>query len=393
MKKCIAIVVFIALLSTNKSAAQQPATLYFFGNAIQVPQPPVVLPFSNLSAKQVQAFVQSIDANAMQPYLQALQQYKSAHQVDDWLYYQLIRHVAQFISPKADNYNRYTMYKWWLLVHSGYDARLYVSGNFLLFYVQSNEAVYNIPYRLQNGLQYVCLNYHDYDAIDFNRHVFEEIELPVTTGTQPFSYKVNHMPSFQSGEYKHSEVRYEDGDNIYTFRVKLNPQVKNLFTNYPVVDYSLQFNIPLSQPVYQSLIPELTKHVRQLSEKEGIDFLMRFTRYAFLFKPDTEVFGAEKRLSPEQTLLYEYSDCEDRAALFYYLVKELYNLPMLILVYPQHVNVAVQFKKAYGQTVEYNGLRYTICEPSPQRYDLRIGEVLPELKKQSYQVAYAYHPN
>jgi hypothetical protein len=111
-----------------------------------------------------------------------------------------------------------------------------------------------------------------------------------------------------------------------------------------------------------------------------------------LFKPDTEVFGAEKRLTPEQTLLYDYSDCEDRAALFFFLVKEIYNLPMLVLTYPKHVTVAVQFDKPYGKTIEYNGSLYSVCEPSPQKIDLRVGQSIPELRKQPYQVAYAYQP-
>ncbi|MEI9809950.1 MAG: hypothetical protein WDO16_19945 [Bacteroidota bacterium] len=45
--------------------------------------------------------------------------------------------------------------------------------------------------------------------------------------------------------------------------------------------------------------------MKGLSEKNGVDYLMRFTRYAFLFETDSAVFGGEKRLTPEHTLLYE----------------------------------------------------------------------------------------
>jgi hypothetical protein len=300
--------------------------------------------------------------------------------------------VAQQLSPKAENYYRYTLYKWWLLVHAGFDARLTYSGKYLLLYVQSNETIYNIPYRMQQGKQYVCLNYHDYGAIDFTANRFEEIPLPVPSEAKPFSYKVIRLPQFDAAAYTERKVAYEDGQNYYQFRIKVNPQIKTLFTNYPVVDYSLYFNIPLSEPTYQSLIPSLKKQVRGLKPKEGIDFLMRFTRYAFLFKPDTEVFGGEKRMSPEQTLLSEFSDCEDRAALFFFLVKEIYNLPMLVITFPRHVTVAVQFDKAYGKTVEYNGMKYSVCEPSPQRMDLSVGQMLPELQNQAYEIAYAYQP-
>src|SRR5690606_36171241 len=97
----------------------------------------------------------------------------------------------------------------------------------------------------------------------------------------------------------------------------------------------------LSRETYNSLIPALKKTVKKMKPRNGVDYLMRFTRYAFLFAPDTEKFGNEKRLSPEQTLLYEESDCEDRAALFFYLVKEIYDLPMIVLAFPSHVTIAV----------------------------------------------------
>jgi hypothetical protein len=120
---------------------------------------------------------------------------------------------------------------------------------------------------------------------------------------------------------------------------------------------------------------------------------MHFTRYAFLFKPDEEVFGQEKRLTPEQTLLYDNSDCEDRAGLFFYLVKEIYNLPMIVLEFPKHVTIAVDFGKSYGNTIVYNGITYSICEPSSQRTDLRIGELPPSLRHSSFDILYVYKPN
>jgi hypothetical protein len=129
-----------------------------------------------------------------------------------------------------------------------------------------------------------------------------------------------------------------------------------------------------------------------MNQKNGVDYLMRFTRYAFSYEKDTENFGAEKRLSPEQTLLYDNSDCDDRAGLFFYLVKEFYNLPMIVLSYPQHITIAVKFDKPIGDVIIYKGNDYSVCEPTPQKEDLRIGESLPNLRKAPYDVVYSYNP-
>lgn len=381
----------VALLQ-NTRAQTDSGAVDFFGVSMPLPAYKAAAYKGPLTEASVQDYLQAIDAVALKPFLLALTDYKARFHPDDWLYYQLVRKMAQQISPKGENYYQYTFYKWWFLVQSGYDARLAVAGNYLLFYVQCDESIYNIPSKTIDGRQYVCLNYHDYGSIDFQHYRFANVTPFVAAGARPFSYKVSSLPDFSPDAYTEKEVLFSDGLREYAFRLKLNPQVKTLFTNYPAVDYDLQFNMPLSKATYESLIPSLKKHVNGLKPKDGVEFLMRFTRYAFLFKPDTEVFGTEKRLSPEQTLLYEYSDCEDRAALFFFLVKELYNLPMLVLTYPEHVTVAVQFDKAYGKTIQYNGKQYTVCEPSPQGVDLRIGQMLPGLSKKAYQIAYAYQP-
>ena len=345
-----------------------------------------------LSDQTIQAFYKKVSDSHFEEVVNSLVHYRQQYKLDDWLFYQLIRKTAQSISPKADNYHRYTLYKWFFLCKSGYDAILTTKSDRVIFYVQSDEPIYNIPCRVENGKQYVCLNYHDYGYIDFAKNTFSEVKIPVPEATNAFSYKVTRLPNFNAQDYQEKDIQFTYNENEYHFKVKLNPQVKTIFANYPVVDYGTYFNIPLSEATYGSLIPSLKEKMKRLSVKEGVDYLMHFTRYAFLFKPDEEAFGQEKRLSPEQTLLYENSDCEDRAGLFFYLVKEIYDLPMIVVEYPKHVTIAVKFDKPYGNTITYNGIKYSICEPSSQREDLRIGEMLPSLRHVSFDVPYAYTP-
>jgi hypothetical protein len=362
---------------------------------------PVDLPFNeasfvnyndSMSDESIQAFYEKMNKSHFEPVIQALLDFKEKNKPDDWLYYQLIRKTAQSISPKADNYPRYTLYKWYFLCKTGYDAIVTIRDGKILFYVQSDDAIYNIPYRVKNGKQYVCLNYHDYGYVDFTKGSFEEIIIPVPEAKNAFSYKVTRLPNFNPTDYQDRDIQFTYNENEYHFRVKLNPQVKSIFANYPVVDYSTYFNIPLTSVTYGSLIPSLKEKIKGMKVKDGVDYLMHFTRYAFLFKPDEEVFGQEKRLSPEQTLLYDNSDCEDRAGLFFYLVKEIYNLPMIVLEYPKHVTIAVKFDKVYGNAIVYNGIRYSVCEPSSQKDDLRIGKLPSYLRHSSFEVPYVYNP-
>ncbi|MEO8404501.1 MAG: hypothetical protein ABI480_07905 [Chitinophagaceae bacterium] len=391
------VIALFTITSPVSAQSQAPSTIHFdfYGDSISLSYDPSarIEWKSALSDSSVRSFFDAMGRTDYEPMVTSLLGYKERYKLDDWLYYQLIRRTAQAISPKADNYIRYTLYKWFLLMKSGYDATVSVSNDKILFYVQSDEVIYDIPYHIKDGKQYVCLNYHDYGSIDFDKVHFTEVAEPVAGSRKGFSYKITQLPNFKASDYQEKDLQFNVYQNEYHFKVKLNPQVQTIFANYPVVDYASYFNIPLSQETYSSLIPILKKNIKGMTVRNGVDYLMRFTRYAFLFEPDSLNFGKEKRLTPEQTLLFEHSDCEDRAALFFYLVKEIYNLPMIVLSYPKHITMAVQFDQPVGTPIIYNGAKYSVCEPTPQKEDLQMGQTIPELRKKAFEVVYAYTPS
>ncbi len=396
-KATILLFIIAALFATENTYCQVDSRLNvsFCGNLIRLKfDPSIDVKFDNsLSEQSIEGFYSILNKSNYQPLIQTLIAYKEKHGLNDWLYYQLIRRTAQQISPKAANYYRYTLYKWFLLTKSGYNASLAIGKDRLLFYVQSDDNIYDIPLYNRDGKQYVCLNYHDYGFIDFEKDKIYETYIDVPEAQKAFSYKVTQMPAFAGEVYREKEFFFAYGQKIRHYKLALNEQVQTMFTNYPEVDFENYFNIPMSDKTYSSLIPALKSDLKKRNQKQGIEYLMQFTRKAFLYANDQKNFGKEKRLSPEQTLLYQYSDCDDRAGLFFYLVKEIYNLPMIVLVYPGHVTIGVKLDKPVGDPIVYKGKQYSICEPTPQAKDLKVGQLARSIKKTPYDVAYAYDPH
>ncbi|MDQ8054603.1 MAG: hypothetical protein REI78_16355 [Pedobacter sp.] len=346
----------------------------------------------SLSQQSIQYFYQKLASANDQSIVQSLIAYKTRHQLNDWLYYQLIRKTAEAISPKKANYNRYTLYKWFFMSKSGYDARLAIGNNQLIFYVRTSEEITDIPYFMVDDHKYMCLNYHDYGKL-FNRdRPYVPIALHIPEAREQFSYKVTKMPDFKPEAYHDKHVAFNFNHKAYHFNIKVADEVSNIFANYPVVGFEDYFNIPMSRETYNSLIPALKENVKMMPVKKGVDYLMQFTRYAFIYEDDETYFGQEKRFSPEQTLLNNQSDCDDRAALFFYLVKEIYNLPMIAVLYPTHITMAVQFDKPVGKPITYNGKQYTVYEPTPQKENLKLGDLATHLRTQKFEVVYAYNP-
>ena len=85
------------------------------------------------SSASVHQFYDRISASNYKELVSVIKSYQDQHHLNDWIYYQLIRKVAEQISPKADNYFRYTLYKWFLLNKCGYDARLAVGNEQVIF--------------------------------------------------------------------------------------------------------------------------------------------------------------------------------------------------------------------------------------------------------------------
>ena len=178
---------------------------------------------SPLTENSIQNFYEKLNSTDHQQLVNELLFYQDKERLDDWLFYQLIRKAAQQISPKAENYFSYTIYKWFLLSKSGYDALIRISADKMLFYVQCDELIYNIPYLFQNNKQYVCLNYHDYgNNIDFGKDHFSNVNISQPEQKKAFTYKVNHLPDIRSDNYIEKNIEFNYSMKQYHFNIKLN---------------------------------------------------------------------------------------------------------------------------------------------------------------------------
>lgn len=397
MFKLFTFIVFLTITIPSKAEGDRGVIdslgIEFLGTNSIIPSPGKPAHFKGLIQEdQIVEYAKQMDTERMKSIASCLQQIREKQSINDWLFYQLIRRTAEHCISKKEDYVGYTVYKWYLLKSCGYEPLLSISADKILLYVKSNDAIYNMPLKYLNNKQYVCLNYHDYNfdiALDKEKFtnlidIFQEGEI--------FSFNINEIPSISKEAYENRRIHFNYKQKEEQIDLLVNPELSNYFKNYPVTDYQNQFNIPLSKLTYQSLISSIRQKVNKLSVNDGVEYLLYFTRNGFEFENDTNVFGREKRLSPEETLLSATSDCEDRSALLYFLIKEIYNLPMIVISYPSHIAIAVKLEKPVKRQIIYNGESYTVCEPTPQKKELRLGEQSLAISKQPYEIAFTYHP-
>lgn len=153
----------------------------------------------------------------------------------------------------------------------------------------------------------------------------------------------------------------------------------NFYKEYPQCDYSVYFNAPVNSGVESRLISSLSPLLRGKSEADAANILINFVQTAFQYQTDDRQFGYEKPFFVEELFYYPYSDCEDRAILFSYLVRKLLGLDVVLLDYPEHIATAVRFNgDVGGDYLMVNGRKYTVCDPT--YIGASIGMTMPKFK-------------
>ena len=68
----------------------------------------------------------------------------------------------------------------------------------------------------------------------------------------------------------------------------------------------------------------------------------------------------------EESWQYPYSDCEDHAVNFTHMVRDILGLDACLVYYPGHLSscVALTEGDVQGDYIDYNGIRYTVCDPT-----------------------------
>jgi hypothetical protein len=80
----------------------------------------------SVTEEAISQFYAEANSTLYRPIINHLIYYKQAKQLDDWFFYQLVRKTAQQICPKQENFELYTLYKWFATINysSTYEARI-----------------------------------------------------------------------------------------------------------------------------------------------------------------------------------------------------------------------------------------------------------------------------
>lgn len=149
----------------------------------------------------------------------------------------------------------------------------------------------------------------------------------------------------------------------------------------PMTVFPIYFASPISIEAQKAFNEKFNEIRQQYSTVQFIDIILNFVQTAFDYKTDDQQFGYEKYFYPEEVIAYPYSDCEDRSALFAWLVTTYTDANVIGLQYEGHLATAVCFGDntgISGDAFAYAGKKYYVCDPT--YVNATIGMTMPQFK-------------
>ena len=305
----------------------------------------------------------------------------------DWAYYKMLQAMTETIFGKGTNESLFLQGV--LLGQSGYSMRFAIDNltNHLYLLCKINEEVSNFPTfsdKDDGTVYYLFEKDLKTNDLDFCPKSYK--------GEQEMSLKIPALPKLDN-KLTDEKVIY-DRNNTIRLSYQINQNLINFFDDYPIhyrdsdlftrwVNYA---NSPVSKEIRNYVYPKLWNKIKDYIPDHidhAADIILSWICPIHIdeFKKEPEdgqigiryiddnIFpGYDRTFFPDETLKYTGGDCEDHAILFSRIIRDLLELDVVLVYFPNHLATAVRFDKdVKGSCVDVDGVKYTICDPTCYR--------------------------
>ena len=332
------------------------------------------LGLSNINNESISRCWEIFSSSDYKPLVDQILSYKNSMSLNDWGFIILLHEIGMEMFNKPNNESN--LFTWFMMSKAGYDIKIGYNNSDVLLLIPTNNMIYSTPYLVFNNQKYFILSLNE--MADSSPGVIYTYDGEYSGANKQISMGIDKSPVFSKQKLKR-EYKFKYKDTNYTVPVIFYKDAIDFFEYYPQTNFEVYFSSNVTPSADYSFLIAFKPFIENKTEPEAVNMILRFVQTAFKYKTDGEHFGREKPLFPEETLFYEYSDCEDRSILFAHLVRKLLGLEVIGLNYPSHIATAVKFDApVQGDFITYNQTKYLICDPTYINAD--IGQCMPQYK-------------
>jgi len=314
-------------------------------------------------------FFNSLASSEYQTTLYELNAVTAELELNDWAIYQLVVKLSRAIYSNEDDIK---LYSWFIFNKLGYEVKIGIAGKHVVLMHYSKKIIYSTPnYKFGEKSFYVISNYAKGSVGKVYTY-----EQSYPNADKALDLSLKNIPKL-SEDLHEKTLTFKQLGKEYSTSYYYNKNLIDFMATYPQADYDTYFNAPMSETTYRDIAKNMKKYVDTKHASVGINFVLNFVQKAFIYEVDQKQFGREKVMFADETLFYNKSDCEDRAILFAYLVKELFGISVIGVQYKDHMATAL-YVPMRGDSVKANGRRFVIADPTYM--NANIGVSMPRYK-------------
>ena len=351
---------------SNRSKFVYAGNTYYLSNQLKG-----TCALSGVSESNVADAYEKLSQSSYSPLVNDLKELKSNQLINDWMTCMLVKEVAQAYCSST---NAATLMRYFLLSELGYKTRLArkATGSELVLFINVDCQLYGCIYITVDGQKY-------YDVENKTTYSFLVLQADAPKSKAQVSMAVNSP--IPAGGSSTTNIHQAKGSSAVVC-APVPTQLMDVYSSYPQCDYQVYVTAAVNTTVAEAILTPLAEQVKGKSEADAANLLLNFVQTGFEYATDDQQFGYEKPFFVEELFYYPYCDCEDRSALYGYLVKNLLGLDVVYLDYPDHIATAVHFTTdPGGDYFNVGGKRYTICDPT--YIGASIGMTIPQYRSAS----------
>ncbi|MFP4288842.1 MAG: hypothetical protein ACLFQS_06265, partial [Bacteroidales bacterium] len=308
-----------------------------------------------ITEEEISQWFTSVAEKNYTPTLISLLEIAEETGMNDWALYVLTHNLSAQLAK--DRKQETKLYTWFLLLQAGYDIRLARQDDQLVLLMPFSNIVYNTPR--------IDLNQKTYYMIggNGNEQVYTYSE-SMKGAFKDFDMNFYKTPDFAL-QGKEKTIGFAFGEDDYELTLEYDPILIEVLADQPQAHMNIYLDADASNTFVQSCENVLTPLIENMNDTQKVNFLLRMVQTSFEYQTDIEHFGGQRYMLPDEVIHYAYSDCDDRAVLFAWLVRNFANKQVAALLYPEHLATAVHFENGNppGDYVMIDGKEFVVADP------------------------------
>ena len=355
----------------SKKTIQKDINFDFYGNKLGFNIPTGVLDakFYPQNQKGIAGFFGNVAKSDYEYLVEDINRVCKTMNLNDWGIYLLVHKISESIFSNQDESD---LLSWFIFNKLGFSVKVGLSDRHVVLVYYSKKVIYSTPNYTFGKKKFYALP--KYTKNSFGKLYSYKQNYP--DATKAFDLSLKSIPNFAQ-DMQTKTLSFKEFGKIYTIDFEYNQNLIDFMATYPQADYETFFNAPLGDKTYLDIATKLKKYTDGKKASDALNFVLHFVQKSFKYERDDEQFGREKVMFAEETLYYDKSDCEDRAVLFAYLVKNLFKIGVVGVKYKDHMATGLYIPTS-GDSVKDGRKKFIIADPT--YVNASIGQSMPRYR-------------